>query len=430
MTRIAIDTLTQGPYGLGRCDGKVILVPGTAPGDIVEVQIVEDRKRHALGEVVSLLEPGPSRVTPPCVYAGRCGGCSWQHIDYETQLWSKEKNVSDALARTAKQHGFHMLRILRASDPYHYRRRIRLHTTAGEIGFRRRLSHDVIPVETCLIAQHPVNNFIPLTQPWLRSLATRLTSIEIIHSHDTQVILVGRTDQQFVQPDEQTCREFRRAQGNLAGIVLVGPDWRHHWGEDQIPYSVGAGIELRIDADAFSQVNTQGNQLLLDELLSWANFREHDRVLELYSGAGNLTLPMARKAGSILAIEAHKGLVRNGRQNSRRNRLNNIEWRRQRAQAGAMELAKKQELFRTVVMNPPRTGAKDVVQNVARLGAQTILYVACDPATMARDIGQLCELDYHVERARPIELFPQTHHVEILVELQRSRDLRRPAGTP
>ena len=420
--RIVIDTLTQGPYGLGRHDGKVILVPGTAPGDVADVRIIEDRKRYALGELISLEESSQSRVAPPCTYAGRCGGCSWQHVDYATQLSSKEKNVVDALARTAKQSGFQVLPIMRGSEPFHYRRRIRLHTGSAGIGFRRMFSHDIVPVESCLIAHQSANMNIALAQQWMQSLTTRLTSIEILHSHDTQVILVGKAATDFAQIDEQTCREWRRMHANVAGIVLAGPGWRQHWGEEQIPYSVGADIQLRIDADAFSQVNTEGNQLLLAELLAWANFQDHDRVLELYAGAGNLTLPIARAAGHVVAIEAHAGLVRNGRANARRNSLNNIEWRCQRAEAGAIELAEKQGLFDTIVMNPPRAGAKAVVQNVARLGARTLFYVACDPATMARDVGRLCASDYHVKRVRPIELFPQTHHVEVLVELRRNTD--------
>jgi 23S rRNA (uracil1939-C5)-methyltransferase len=421
--RITVDTLTHGPYGLGRHHGKVILVPGTAPGDVADIRITEDRKHYAVGELVSLIEPGQSRTTPPCPYAGRCGGCSWQHIDYETQLSSKEKNVADALARTAQLSGFEMLPILQGSPPYHYRRRIRLHIAGTEgIGFRRLLSHDIVPIENCLIAQNPINTHMALARQWVGELKTHLTSIEILETHDTQVVLVGRAARDFRQNDERACREFCRARTDLAGIVLSGAGWRHHWGEDQIAYSLSDGIHLRIDADAFSQVNARGNLLLLEELLTWANLREQDRVLELYSGAGNITLPIARRAGQVVAIEAHEGLVRNGRRNSRRNGLNNIEWRCQKARSGVSDLVETHDSFQTIVMNPPRSGAKDVVRNVIRLNARRIFYVACDPATMARDIGQLCELGYDVERIRPIDLFPQTHHVEVLIELRRSTE--------
>lgn len=382
--RLAIDTLTQGPYGLGRCDGKVILVPGTAPGDIADVRIIEDRKRYALGQLVALKESGHARTTPPCPYAGRCGGCSWQHVDYETQLQSKQSNVADALARVAKLHEFQMLPVLRGSEPYHYRRRIRLHRGgAAGLGFHRMLSHEIVPVENCRIAEPAINTHIPLAGQWLQALTTHVTSIEILHSHHEQVILVGRADGAFHQTDERTCRELCAGHADLAGMVLSGPTWRYHWGQDQIPYSVGDDLNLRIDADAFSQVNTQGNELLLTELMRWANFREQDRVLELYSGAGNLTLPIARQARAVVAIEAHPGLVRNGKRNSRRNALNNVEWRCQKAHLGLIDLVEAHDRFQTIVMNPPRSGAKDVIRNVTRLGAEKIFYVACDPATMS-----------------------------------------------
>jgi 23S rRNA (uracil1939-C5)-methyltransferase len=416
--KILIEKLTHGPYGLGHDHGKVILVPRTAPGDVAEVHIAKDRKRYALGELISLIEAGQARTTPPCPYAERCGGCAWQQVDYETQLSSKQKNVADALDRIAKLAGFEILPILRGSQPYHYRRRIRLHVGARGIGFHRLLSREIVPVESCLIAHPAISNHIPLARDWLKVLTTPVISVEILWSEAARVLLVGKASRSFHETDTQTCREFYRGHGDLAGIVLSGYNWRRHWGEDQIPYSLDQDTYLRVDADAFSQVNVRGNQLLIGELMSWAGFDKQERVLELYSGAGNLTIPIARRAGKVVAIDTHEGLVRNGEQNSRRHGLDNVEWRCQSARSGVVELVQRQSSFTSIVLNPPRSGAKEVIRDLARFSARRIFYVACDPVTMARDVAQLSEFGYRLQRIRPVDLFPQTHHVEILAELE------------
>lgn len=418
--RITIERLTHGPYGLGHLEGKVILVPRTAPGDSARVRIREDRKRYAVGELVSLVEPGASRTAPPCPYVEGCGGCSWQQVAYTTQLSSKQQNVADALARIAKLPETEVLPILPGSAPFHYRRRIRLHRGAHGFGFRRHRSHDVVPVERCLIAQPSVSDAVPLAARWAAALATHIASIEIVESGTAEIILVGRAEGGFHESDERVCRELHDAELQLAGIVLSARNWRRHWGEDRISYAIDANTGLWIDADAFSQINTHGNRRLIEELLQWNACGRNDRVLELYSGAGNLTVPMARKAGHVVAVEAHEALVRNGIENARRHGLGNVEWRWESAQSAVTHLVREGETFETIVLNPPRSGAKEIVGHLRALSARTILYVACDPVTMARDLGQLARLGYRLRRVQPFDLFPQTHHVEILAELTAS----------
>ena len=412
-----IETLTHGPWGLGRDQGKVILVPMTVPGDQVEVEVVEEHKRYSVARLVSLSRPSTARRTAPCPYAGTCGGCSWQQVAYEEQLRAKQRNVADTLTRVGGLSGFEVLPILPAPREFQYRRRIRLHVDEdGTLGFRRAFSRDLVEVANCLIADPDADRGIGVAAEWVRRLETGVTEVEILRSdRPGQIILSAMTRNRLSGADAHACEDA--VAGPVAGLIMGGPGWRRHWGDTTLSFVVDGDLRLRHDADTFGQVNPEGNRELVDEVLSWRIFGEQDRVLELYAGAGNLTLPMARRVRRVTAVEAGRRLVQNGERNAARNGLHNIRWHRQDAAREVEDLIRKGRRFDTLVLNPPRTGAKEVSPRVAALGARRILYVSCNPATLARDVRQLGVQGYVLKRVRPVDLFPQTFHVEALAEL-------------
>ena len=415
--KLTIETLTHGPWGLGRDQGKVILVPMTVPGDRVEVEVVEEHKRYSVARLVSLSRPSPTRRTAPCPYAGTCGGCSWQQVAYEEQLRAKQRNVADTLTRVGGLSGFEVRPILPAPREYQYRRRIRLHVDeGGTLGFRRAFSRDLVEVANCLIADPDVDRSIGVAAEWVRRLETRVTEVEILRAdRPGEVILSAITRNRLSGADAHACEDV--VAGPVVGLIMGGPGWRRHWGDTTLSFVVDGDLKLRHDADTFGQVNPDGNRELVDEVLSWEAFGEQDRVLELYAGAGNLTLPMARRAGRVTAVEASRRLVQNGERNAARNGLHNIRWHRQDAVRAVEELIRQGRRFTTVVLNPPRTGAKNVAPKLAALGARRILYVSCNPATLARDLRHLAAQGFVLRRVRPVDLFPQTFHVETLAEL-------------
>jgi len=414
---LTIDTLTHGPWGLGRDGGKVVLVPDTVPGDRVAAEVVEEHKRYSVARAVSVLEPSPARRATPCPYAGDCGGCSWQQVSYEAQLEAKQRNVADALARVGGLAGFEMLPILPASREFGYRRRITLHADGRRaLGFRRAFSQELVEVDHCLIADPDADRAIPPAAEWVARLETAVSSVEILSAdRPDQVILSAATRRRLSAADARACEES--VAGPVAGIVVTGPRWRRRWGDTAVSFTVAGDLTLRHDADTFGQVNPEGNRTLVDELLSWGVFHEQDDVLELYAGAGNLTLPAARRVRRVTAVETHRRLVENGKRNARDNRIKNVHWLRQDALRAVEELVRGGRRFSTVVLNPPRGGAKAVAPRLAGLGAARILYVSCNPATLARDLRQLAAAGYALRRVRPVDLFPQTFHVEALVEL-------------
>ena len=427
---LTIDSLTHGPWGLGRHQGKVVMAPMTAPGDQVAAEVMEEHKRYSVARVASLLRSSPARRAAPCPYAGECGGCSWQQVSHDAQLDAKQRNVADVLTRVGGLSGFDLQPILPASPEFHYRRRITLHPDGrGKLGFHRAFSRELVEVANCLIAHPDADLGIGVAAEWVQRLETPVSRVEIVSADRAgEVILSASTRHGLTNADARTCEQS--VAGPVAGIVVAGPGWRRHWGETTVSFVVDGDLRLRHDADTFGQVNPDGNRRLVDELLSWEAFGARDRVLELYAGAGNLTLPIARRVRRVTAVEAGRKLVLNGKRNAGNNRLHNIRWLRQDAARAVTELVRQGRRFTTVVLNPPRHGAKEVVAGLPALGARRILYVSCNPATLARDLRELAARGFALRRVRPVDLFPQTFHVETLAELVLTEAPAPPAGSP
>jgi 23S rRNA (uracil1939-C5)-methyltransferase len=205
----------------------------------------------------------------------------------------------------------------------------------------------------------------------------------------------------------------------VRGLVVAGRDERKTWGDPRITIDVRGGLSLIIDADAFTQVNPKGNTKILDELLGAGQFQESDRILELYCGAGNFTLPMARQSGDVVAIEGYRPALANAKLNAQRNDVRNIRWIAAPVPKAVAELKRRRDKFTKIVLDPPRAGAKGIETDLAAFGAEKILYVSCNPTTLARDLAAMVKHGYKLRRVQPIDLFPQTFHVEAIAVLER-----------
>ena len=311
---IKIDSLAYGPYGVGRREGQVILTPLTAPGDEAEVRIVEQKQNYAVAELLRLIQPSPIRQSPPCPYFTECGGCPWQHIRYESQLAAKEKNVVDALKRIGKLDKFQLIPILPSPQEYHYRRRIRLHAHGEKLGFHRAFSHDLIEIDSCIIADPKVERHIIVAREWLGELKTSVREIEIVGSDENErIILAGKVEGDFALDDDGACSRFLDAHGEMLGLILFGRGWRRSWGQGTMTANSESGLKLEIDGEVFTQVNRQGNHRLVGELLQWGEFHDQDRILELYCGAGNFTFPMAQRTKEVVAVDTAPRAIENGK---------------------------------------------------------------------------------------------------------------------
>jgi 23S rRNA (uracil1939-C5)-methyltransferase len=419
--RLRIDSLSHGPYGVARHKGRVILIPRAVPGDEITARIVAHKRNHAVGEPIDLDRASPDRQPPPCPYFASCGGCPWQAVRYDAQLAAKRKNVADALTRIGKFSGFELLAIAPSKRDYHYRRRVRLHVDSnGRLGFHRASSHELVEIESCLIADAAVTAHLGHAREWLGLLKTPVRAVELVVGDDDDgVVLVGKTDDRLAPEDDLPCADFIASHPGISGLVFSDRRSRRCWGRGQVRIRAADGLVLEIDAELFSQVNREGNLELAEQVLGWGAFGKDDRVLELYCGAGNFTLPLARRVREVVAVEGNRRSIDNGLANGRRYGVENIRWIGAPAEAAVKALSRKGERFSKVVLNPPRAGAKDLLADLAALGANKILYVSCEPPTLARDLAGLARHGYRLARARPFDLFPHSYHVETVAEMVR-----------
>ncbi len=418
---LEIDTLSYGPYGIGRFQGRVIMIRTTAPGDKVRAHITESKERYAIAEVVALLQPSARRRSPPCQYFSRCGGCSWQHLHYAAQLEAKQQSVQDALRRIGNLDGFELRMIIPSTREFNYRRRVRLQIDREKrLGFYRALSHELIEIDSCLIADQQADSLIGAVRQWANRLATPLTQIEIVAGDISgECVIAATSDAEFNTLDADVCDRLLAARPSPTGLIFAGPNWRKTWGQSKVSLRAEEDLRLLVEADVFTQVNSAGNRAMVEALTAMGEFNRSDRVLELYCGAGNFTFALARRAGEIVAVEAHRASVEAGKHNARLNGLEKIRWIHGQVPATVRDLAKRGEQFTKVVLDPPRAGAKGIERDVAALRPERVIYLSCNPATLARDLAALVKQGYKLTVVQPFDLFPQTFHVEAIALLIR-----------
>ena len=377
-----IDSLAAGGDGVGRApDGRAIFVPGTAPGDRVRVRLVEEHARHARGRAAELLEAGSARTDPVCAVFGACGGCTWQHVAYDAQLEAKTAILRDALERIGRLALPEGLRIEPSPAPYAYRGRARVLVAGGRVGFRRRRSHAL-----CATARCPV--LVPELEERLRQLAEHPPAGE--GEWELGAGAGGETRATPLRMDSTRAEPL---------YVAVGAD------------------RLRVSPGVF----VQSNALLLETLARAVAEAAGSGALalELFAGAGFLTLGIARRFARVVAAEANRAAARDLAENCRAAGLANVE-----VVAEPVEAVLAKRLLPAgadaAVLDPPRRGLPPGSAGaLAELAPRRIAILSCDPATLARDLARLRERGFALRSVRGFDLFPQTAHVEALAVLER-----------
>lgn len=418
---LEIDALSYGPYGIGRLEGKAVMVPHTAPGDVVECRLTEAKERYAIGALIAVVKPSPVRQAPPCPYVPACGGCTWQHVQYAGQLKAKEQNVEDALRRIGKLSGYELRPIIPSPVEYHYRRRIRLQVSpSGKLGYYGAASHRIVEIDSCSIADGRLNRAIETARRWLGRIRTPIEDLELVCGDELhELVLCARAADSLTPKDKAESEKWLKENGAPRGLIVREEGRRAVWGQPAISVRLADDLILTLDADVFTQVNPAANRRVVSELVDHARLEASDRVLELYCGAGNFTLPVAKRSREVVAVEGDRRAIANGKLNAQKHGLENIRWVGSAVPAAVAELRRQGEKFAKVILDPPRAGAKGIEADLAALGAELILYVSCDPTTLARDLRALAEWGYRTKLVQPIDLFPQTYHVEALAVAER-----------
>ena len=418
MDRVEIDRLASGGDGVGRLeDGRVVFVPFAAPGDVLRVEIVERRKRHARARIVEIESPGPARRLPRCPVFGSCGGCVWQHLEYPAQLEAKRAILLDAVVRIGGLEPPGAVAMCGSPEEFGYRSRARVLASGGKVGFRRLRSHELEPIEHCPVLSPPVDRAladaarIGQTRPTGQTTQTR------------QARQIGGLESRGPQGE----RRAPRAGGGLAvevEIAVGGGGVVRTGSLDPEALASGPPLELEVGGERLRVspgVFTQANDLVLPELCASVQREAGSgrRLAELFAGAGTFTLSLARRFDGLLAVESNARATGDLAFNLERAGLaSRVEVRTQAVEQALGAIAAFEPEL--IVLDPPRSGlAPGCAVGVAGAGARRIVYVSCDPATLARDLRLIVEAGYRLVRLQGFDLFPQTQHVEALAVLDQ-----------
>ena len=437
--RAHIDGYSSEGLGIARIDGQVVFVHGAVRGETCDVLVMKVLKNAAFGKIAALAEPSPARRQPDCPYYGRCGGCDFRHMSYDEELWAKRTRVQDALTRIGGAE-VTVEEILGAEQPLHYRNKsIYPISPAGEVGFYRARSHQVVHVEHCLIQKpeadalaQAVRDYIarfqvePYNEATGRGLLRHLYVRTSCRGESLACLLVNGSR----LPHEQELVDMLRAAApKTCGVVLgentrrgnaiLGDRYRTLWGRDYLTDTL-CGLELRLSVPSFYQVNHDQAQRLYEKALEYAGLTGRELAVDLYCGAGTITQVLARRARHVIGGEIVPEAIRDAEDSARRNGVENVEFLCGDASRLAAELRQRGLRPDVICVDPPRKGlAPDVVEAAASMTPGRIVYVSCDPATLARDVARFAPLGYCPVRACAVDLFPGTAHVETVVLLSK-----------
>jgi len=412
LVTVDVERLTFGFDALAHHDGEVVFVPYAAPGDRVRARVVERRRGYARAEIESVPVAGADRVLPGCRWFPPCGGCQWQHVAPEAQRRARSAIVAEQLARIAGLRDVDVLPTIASPTDWGYRSRITLVVEGRRAGYHRARSHRLLEIDGCPIADPAIVRHLESVRRWIGSTRTALRRVTIaVAPGGVAVGAVAAT--RPADGDRAACERALAADGGLRGFVLVGGRSRLVVGDPSVRVELESGLDLEVPVDAFTQVNAGANRPLVETVLRYAEARAGTRALDLYCGAGNFTLPLARRGAEVLGIERSAVAVEAGRANAKRHGLP-ATFRHADVTEALTTVAPGS--IDTVVLDPPRAGAADAVAGIAALRPGRIIYVSCDPATLARDARALAERGWRLVRVQPIDLFPQTYHVESVAE--------------
>jgi 23S rRNA (uracil1939-C5)-methyltransferase len=427
-----IVALTHGGRGLGRYQGKAVFVPLTLPGDRVACRVIKAKKSYIEAELHEIVTPSPLRRKPPCPFFGTCGGCQWQHIPYPEQASWKEKIFGDLMVRNQVVASDRLKPIVTAPDEWHYRNRVQLKCNLSaeslDLGFYRQGSHRVVDIDRCLLVASPIQKTLALLRDKLSCLPCSdcVVQIDLACGDDGEVRAVFHLRRQGHKRLRSWLESFARHHhlNVLISCVPEGPD-ELLYGERDLTVKVDEPeISLRYAPGGFVQVNSLQNRRMLAGLLELLALKGTETIMDLFCGMGNFSLPMARRAERVTGVEDSDLSIASARLNAAANNVSNLEF----YAADAAHFVARQQAERPpdiALLDPPRTGSYRTVKELARLGPERILYVSCDPATLARDLVPLVASGYEVISSQPYDLFPQTWHIESLTLLARPGVNRR-----
>ena len=443
--QVEITGVTAQGAGVGRLEGLAVFVPLTAPGDVARIKLLKVAKNYAWGKVTELLTPSPLRQEPDCPQFAQCGGCCYRHITYQGELELKAQRVRDALVRIGGFPQLPLAPILGAESRSGYRNKALLPLGRGKdggltMGFYAVNSHRVVDCPRCLLQPREFDLAMEAFRQWAAQYGDPIYD-EASHTgvlrrlylrkgfRTGEVLACVVANAPRLRHEKELVEAFREQVPGLASVVLnvhrdktnvaLGKECRTLWGKDAIEDQL-CGLTFRLSPLSFYQVNRDQAERLYEKAAEYAALTGEEFLLDLYCGTGTIGLSMANRAKKLLGVEVIPQAVENARENARANGVENASFLCGDAAQAAAELEARGERPQVVILDPPRKGCSpELVRTVAAMAPQWVVYVSCDPATLARDLKLFAQLGYPPVEATPVDMFPGTAHVETVCLLKR-----------
>ncbi len=424
-----IDSMGQDGRGIAHIDGRAVHIHGVLPNEKVLFTYTRRRRRFDVGVLTELLEPSPERVQPRCPHFGVCGGCSLQHQSPEAQIATKQQTLLQALQQTGVEPAAKLLPPLLAESPWGYRRKARLGAKyvvkKGRVlvGFRERNSSFVADMNSCEVLHPKISRLIPSLTLLIGGLTIRdrLPQVEVAMG-DERCILIFRHLEPLLTEDNMALLEFGERFDVGIYTQAAGPDSVQPLTgvKEDLSYRLPAqDLRIYFQPGDFTQVNSDLNRLMVDQALQLLDPQPTDRILDLFCGLGNFTLPMAKHCHAVVGVEGDANLVRRAQENARLNHIQNSSYYSQDLYMPD-DWSWLPGRFDKALLDPPRSGALEVLDRLPALGVERIVYVSCNPLTLARDADQLVNQHaYRLQYAGVMDMFPHTTHVESIALFTR-----------
>lgn len=462
-TELTIQAAAFEGKGIAKVDGLAVFVPNTAPGDHIRALITKNKKSYREGKLLEVLEPGPHRITPRCRHAETCGGCSWQHVDYDHQLEFKGEQVKDHMERIGGFSGIEVNDTIGCDQSFYYRNKMEY-----SIGHRRWLNPEeinsddyvddhcfaaglhvpgrfdkVLDIQECHLQdpvsyqildfvrswckEHEVAPYNPQDQKgFMRNVVIRISEYTddlmvnlVTFEEDTKVI--HRLSDALMEAFPQITTIVNNV-NDRSNPTAVGRYEKVIYGDGYIVDRIG-NYEFEIDANSFFQTNTRQAERLYEVARQYADIKPDDTVLDLYCGVGTLTLFLSEYARRVLGVELSKVAIKNARKNTEKNKVGNVDF----LQGDIQSIINEGKLSEypavdCLITDPPRAGMHaDVVEHINEMKVPKLVYISCNSSTMARDLKKLDDV-YRIEEIQPVDMFPQTYHIETVAKLRLKED--------
>ena len=439
---VVFDDVTHEGQGVAKVDSYPLFVPGALQGEKGMIQVTKINKSYGFGKILDIYEESPERMNPPCPLYHECGGCQLQHVSYEGQLKIKEKHVQDCLVRIGKITDAEVLPALGMETPWHYRNKAQVPVGQrnGKLiaGFYKKRSHEIMEMDACIIQQKQTDETIQAVKDICARYRIRpydekqhkgiLRHIMVRYgrtSGEIMVVLITRTKdlphkKKIVQEIKARVPGIRSIIQNVNSKrtnVILGDETIVLWGRDVIYDSIG-DVQFAISAKSFYQVNPEQTKVLYDKALEYAELKGDETVIDAYCGIGTISLFLAKKAKKVYGVEIVPEAIEDAKKNAELNGITNAEFAAGKAEEVIPEWYQRGVKADVLVVDPPRKGCDPaLLETILQMKPKKVVYVSCNPATLARDLRILEDGGYKTTKVQPVDMFPQTGHVEAVAQM-------------